>query len=457
MIPPMNEPMRLYNISMEQIVIGCVLRGGNKLFEEIIGILNEKDFYKTDHQRYWNILQDMYGKRIPIDLVTATEYINKVGKQKGYGQFDVNVTYMMHCINAVPTTANLHYYIKIVKDYSYKRAVLYEIGKFKTDQINPEKLMESITNISKYEEIKEKSNKEIMLETIEDANWGMDFKFPENFRSINGLIGGIDKGNLVVIGGYPSNGKSSLMINLAYGFVNELDYKVLITTLEMSPKENMRRIEATALKINTTKFKTDSLTEGDQEKIKNMMPHVNDIWRYNCVRVYTTADIVRAVNKYEPDILFIDYLQNISGDDNLNLYAKRTKHTLEIQRLTKEKNIATFLLSQFHRPQEGRIRRPYNNDFRDSGVIEERADIIFLIYWERKLKMESLLRKDGDKPEYMELNLTKSKDGATGSLSYNFYPEYHRWVDPREEENQEAIRYKKAKEISEGKRKDIYD
>ena len=319
-------------------------------------------------------------------------------------------------------------------------------------------MVQEICAIPKYEEIKEKSNKEIMLETIEDANRGMDFEFPENFRSINGLIGGIDRGNLIVIGGYPSNGKSSLMINLTYGFVNELGYKVLITTIgEMSPKENMRRIEAIALKINTMKFKTKSLTEKDQERIKAMIPHINDIWKYNCIRAYTTADIVRAVNKYEPDILFIDYLQNISGDDTLSLYAKRTKHTLEIQKLTKEKNIVTFLLSQFHRPQEGRIRRPYNNDFRDSGVIEERADIIFLIYWERKLKMESLLRRDGDAPEFMELNLTKSKDGATGSLSYNFYPEYHRWIDPRDEEKQEAIRYKKAKEESEKRRKDIYD
>jgi replicative DNA helicase len=268
------------------------------------------------------------------------------------------------------------------------------------------------------------------------------------------VIGGIDRGNLIVIGGYPSNGKSSLMISLVFGFTNQLEYKVLITTLEMNPKEIMRRLEARACTINTMKFRTKSLTNNDKESIKSLIPHINDIWKYNCVRVYTIADIVRAINKYEPDILFIDYLQNISGDDDLSLYAKRTKHTLEIQRLTKEKNIVTFLLSQFHRSQEGKVRRPHNNDFRDSGAIEERADIIFLIYWERKLKMESLLRRDGDDPEFMELNITKSKDGATGSLPYNFYPEYHRWIDPRDEDR-EVIMYRKAKEVSEIERRDI--
>lgn len=442
--------MRLFDLGCEKAVIGSILIEGSKLFEEAKNILYPDDFYNPECKMTFKIFINFYAQKIPIDMVTVGKYI----AEKKIDIVNLSFTFLMQTIESVPTTANFHYYIKIVKDYAYKREVFKKVESFRIDKIDTEKLVQEICTIPKYEEIKEKSNKEIMLETIEDANRGMDFEFPENFRSINGLIGGIDRGNLVVIGGYPSNGKSSLMINLAYGFVNELEYKVLITTLEMSPKENMRRIEATALKINTIKFKTKSLTKDDQEKIKAMIPHINDIWKYNCVRVYTTADIVRAVNKYEPDILFIDYLQNISGDDDLNLYAKRTKHTLEIQKLTKEKNIVTFLLSQFHRPPEGRIRRPYNNDFRDSGVIEERADIIFLIYWERKLKMESLLRKDGDDPEFIELNITKSKDGATGSLPYNFYPEYHRWIDPRDEDR-EAIKYKKVKKVSERERKNI--
>lgn len=445
--------MILHNLDCEKSVIGSILIEGTKLFEEARNILYPDDFYNADCKMTFKVFVNLYAQKIPIDIATVGKYLaeKKIAK----------ILFLEQAMISIPTTANFHYYTKVVKDYAYKREVFKRIEDFRTDKITAEKLTQEICDIPKYEEIKEKSNKEIMLETIEDANRGMDFEIPENFRSINGLIGGIDRGNLVVIGGYPSNGKSSLMINLAYGFVNELGYKVLITTIgEMSPKENMRRIEAIALKINTTKFKTKSLTEEEQEEIKAMIPHIDKFWKYNCMRVYTTSDIVRVVNKYQPDILFIDYLQNISGDDDLSLYAKRTKHTLEIQRLTKEKNIVTFLLSQFHRPPEGRIRKPHNNDFRDSGVIEERADIIFLIYWERKLKMESLLRKDGDKPEFMELNITKSKDGATGSLSYNFYPEYHHWIDPRDEDR-EAIRYKKAKgtakEISEGRRKDIYD
>jgi replicative DNA helicase len=438
--------MILHNLSCEEVVIGSILIEGTRLFEEARNILYPEDFYDSDCKMAFKVFINLYAKKIPIDIVFVSKYYieKKIAK----------ILFLKQAMDSVPTTANFHYYIKVVKDYAYKREIFKKVESFRIDKIDTEKLVQEICTIPKYEEIKEKTNKEIILETIEDANRGMDFEFPEEFRSINGVIGGIDRGNLIVIGGYPSNGKSSLMISLVFGFTNQLEYKVLITTLEMNPKEIMRRLEARACTINTMKFRTKSLTNNDKESIKSLIPHINDIWKYNCVRVYTIADIVRAINKYEPDILFIDYLQNISGDDDLSLYAKRTKHTLEIQRLTKEKNIVTFLLSQFHRSQEGKVRRPHNNDFRDSGAIEERADIIFLIYWERKLKMESLLRRDGDDPEFMELNITKSKDGATGSLPYNFYPEYHRWIDPRDEDR-EVIMYRKAKEVSEIERRDI--
>jgi len=839
----MLSTAKLYDASLEQIIIGCILLDGNKLFEDMIGILDERDFYKTEHQRYYKILRDMYKKGIPIDLSTVAEYISNTQTRS-----EANFTYLIHCINSVPTTANLSYYVKTVKDYSYKRMVMHKIEKFKMDEMSTEKLVEDIINTPKYEEIKEKTNREIILETIEDANRGMDFKFPENFDDVNRIIGGLDRGDLVIIGGYPSNGKclkkgtkvvmyngklekvedikvgdllmgidstprkvlslhsgtddlyiirqykgmdyvvnsrhllslkksnyskkyknvypnsekiinipinefnlksdsfkrnflgyrvgvefnkkniridpyflglwlgdgsssettittkdkeikkyiyryankldlkisrvgknsstpsyhiakrrirgeidkgiyfeksyknkewlrdiyskkrlsireiaklckvsyetirywliknninrrpnieknklekwfikynlindkhipddylyntrkvrirvlaglidtdgnlncngyeivqknktlsyqiyylasslgfrcsikkvigtinetnfkgeyyrmfihgntqdipvlverkkikkynksrnpcttgikieyygigeyygfaldkdglflledftvihnSSLMTELIVGFCNQ-GYRVLVTTLEMSPKANMRRLEANMNKINTMKFRTNSLTELDKERIKAIIPIVNDAWNYNCVRVYTIADIIRATNKFEPDLLFIDYLQNISEPhEKLRLYEKATKHTLQIQQFTKEKNIVTFLLSQFHRPTEGQIHRPHNSDLRDSGAIEERADIIFLIYWERKLKMESLYRVDGDAPEYMEVNITKSKDGATGGLGYNFYPEYHRWVNPNDD-RREPIIYKRAKEVS---------
>lgn len=436
-----------YSPNSENAVIGSILIEGTKFYEEINRIIYPKDFYDQKCRAAFKIFAELYVQKIPVDYISTTEYVvrNKIKVPEDL------ILFLTIAMNSVPTTKNFHYYVREVSDYAYRREILKIVEDFKADKIKEEELTQRIVSIPKYEEIKSKTSKEIILETIADAKRGMDFEFPESFMGINKLIGGIDRGDLVVIGGYPSNGKSSLLSNLVIGFVNEGGYRVLVTTLEMSPKQNMRRILAHTCWINTMKFRTKSLTEDDKKSIKAMIDLIS-LWKYNCVQVYNIPDVVRAVNKYQPDILFVDYLQNITGDDNLNLYHKTTKHALQIQQLAREKNVATFLLSQFHRPEGGTVRRPRNTDFRDSGAIEEKADVIFLIYWKRKLKMENLVRNSGDAPEFMELNITKSKDGATGGLNFHFYPEYHRWVDP-EDDKKEPIKYKKAKEVSE--RKDI--
>lgn len=229
-------------------------------------------------------------------------------------------------------------------------------------------------------------------------------------------------------------------------------------TLEMATKSSMRRILANAQEINTMRFRWGNLTDLDKRKIEAMIPIINDIWKYNCVRAYTMPDIMRAMSEYRPDIVIIDYLQNIADPENLSEYARLTKFTLQIQQIGRAKNASVILISQFHRPQEGRIREPRNSDFRGSGSIEERAEIIFLLYWERKLRMESLSRKDGENPEYMIINVTKNKDGETGRVEMKFYPEYHRWINwDDEKDKKEVIKYESAKKESSKYRKERKD
>ncbi len=318
--------------------------------------------------------------------------------------------------------------------------------------------MEDIINKIKLpQEIKKETNKDIILKTLEEAERGTDFKFPENFEGLNKITGGFDKGDLIIIGGYPSSGKSSLCTDLTVGFCG-LDYNVLVITLEMSTKSNMRRILANAQKINTMRFRWGNLTDLDKRKIEVMIPLINDIWKYNCIRAYKMQDIIRAMSEYKPDIVIIDYLQNIADPENLSEYARLTKFTLQIQQTARAKNASVILISQFHRPQEGKIREPRNSDFRGSGSIEERAEIIFLLYWERKLKMESLSRRDDENPEYMIINVTKNKDGETGRVQMKFYPEYHRWVSwDDERDKKEVIKYESAKKESSKYRKERKD
>jgi replicative DNA helicase len=434
--------MEYANKQIEKVVIGCILLKG-VLYENIIGKITLNDFTHITCQKIFKIFDILYNNKIKIDIVTVSDYAYK------NNILDAGLGNLTEIQNSVPTPEAINQYLKLLKNYTYNRTILKATENFRLGKITAEKLEGIISNTKLPYEIKKETNEDIILKTLQEAEKGTDFKFPENFEGINKITGGFDRGDLIIIGGYPSNGKSSMCVDLTKGFCNEMGYSVLFITLEMSVQANMRRILANTQKINTMKFRYGTLFDNDKEKIRNMIPTINNIWKYDCIRAYTMPDVVRSMSENQPDIVIIDYLQNIADHENLSEYDRLTKFTLQIQQIARKKSIAAILLSQFHRPQEGKIREPRNNDFRGSGSIEERAEMIFLLYWERKLKMESLSRKDGDDPEYMIVDITKNKDGETGRVEMKFYPEYHRWInwDDKTDEKK-VIMYRKATDIS---------
>lgn len=447
--------MEYSNEQIEKVVIGCIILKGS-LYEKVIGKITLTDFTRITYKEIFKIFDILYKNKIKIDIITVSDYAYK------NNILDAGLGHLTDIQNSVPTVEAINQYLRLLKNYTYNRTILQATEEFKLGKITAEKLTEVVSNTRLPYEIKKETNEDIILKTLQEAEKGTDFKFPENFEGINKITGGFDRGDLIIIGGYPSNGKSSMCVDLTKGFCNEMEYSVLFITLEMSVQANMRRILANTQKINTMRFRYGTLHDEDKEKIKNMIPTINNIWKYNCVRAYAMPDVIRAMSEYQPDIVIIDYLQNIADPENLSEYARLTKFTLQIQQMARKKNVATILLSQFHRPQEGKIREPRNNDFRGSGSIEERAEMIFLLYWERKLKMESLSRKDNDAPEYMIIDITKNKDGETGRVEMKFYPEYHRWVNwDDEKDGNKVIMYKKAidtsKEAFKNKYKEEYN
>lgn len=442
--------MEYSNKQIEKVIIGCILLK-RELYEKITGRITIDDFAQPIYKKIFKIFGILYKSGIEIDIVTVSDY--------GYKNhiLEAGLGILTETQDSVPTVEAINQYIQLLKNYTYNRTILKATENFRLDKIKAGELEDIINKIKPPQEIEKETNKDIILKTLEEAERGTDFKFPENFEGLNRITGGFDRGDLIIIGGYPSSGKSSLCTDLTVGFCG-LDYNVLVITLEMSTKSNMRRILANAQKINTMRFRWGNLTDLDKRKIEVMIPLINGIWKYNCIRAYKMQDIIRAMSEYKPDIVIIDYLQNIADPENLSEYARLTKFTLQIQQTARAKNASVILISQFHRPQEGKIREPRNSDFRGSGSIEERAEIIFLLYWERKLKMENLSRRENEDPEYMIVNVTKNKDGETGRVQMKFYPEYHRWVSWDDEKNkEEVIKYESAEKKSSKYRKERKD
>ncbi|GAI75250.1 unnamed protein product, partial [marine sediment metagenome] len=292
------------NTYVEKAIIGSILLKGG-LYEKVMGRLSIGDFTDVLYQKIWNIFGKFYEKQEPIDIISIDDYAYrheisgvKLGTLKDI-QADVS-----H--RKVPVDQ----YVKRLKHWTYDRALLRFTKEFISGKITGDKLREELNNIKPLSEIKKETIEDIILATIADAEKGTDFKFPDNFEGLNEITGGFDRGDLIIIGGYPSSGKSSMATDLTCGFCDELGYSVLFITLEMSVKANMRRIEACMKRINTMKFRRGVLDKEDKERIKEMIPLLSDIWNYNCIRAYNMQDIITAEIEYQPDIVVIDYLQN---------------------------------------------------------------------------------------------------------------------------------------------------
>jgi replicative DNA helicase len=163
----------------------------------------------------------------------------------------------------------------------------------------------------------------------------------------------------------------------------------------------------------------------EMESISNI---AGDTWEFNIKKVANMLDVQKNIRKYKPEIVFIDYLQNLGVDND---YREITNNMRCIQTTALKEEITIFVLSQLSREKK-EIRRPRLNDLRGSGRIEELSNIVLLLYWEDRLKEKVEERKGGEKPEQLEVSISKNRAGTMGRVMLDFYPEYCRIESPEE-------------------------
>ncbi|MBA7553093.1 Replicative DNA helicase [subsurface metagenome] len=208
----------------------------------------------------------------------------------------------------------------------------------------------------------------------------------------------------------------------------EQDLRVLYCTSEMSDQETSRRLLANLQEKNLMDFRRGTFTKNEKESLEDFADLMAYTWKLQIKEVFSMVDIKKYVYKYEPDILFIDYLQNLSRKEDKNDYQKVTHDMQDIQILTRDKKITTFALSQLSRNKED-IRKPRLSDLRDSGAIEEKSNIVLFVYWKDRLKQEVRPRTGNEPPEKMEIIIAKNRDGTIGTVYLDYYPEFCKLAD----------------------------
>ncbi|MFQ9545584.1 MAG: replicative DNA helicase [Clostridium sp.] len=423
------------NVEAEQALLSSIINNKNVL-DRIKNKLKPDDFYLDKHKNLYKVLCEMNDNEISVDLVTLLEYINSKKLVEKCGQ----ITYVTEVATNILYTSNTDEYINIIKSKSNRRKLINIAKELALDAYEKEDINNVIskTEDGLYKISKDKNTGDIVsinvalenaFENIEKnyQNGGKILGETTGFNNIDRTISGLNKGEFIVIAARPSMGKTAFALNIAqYASKNS---SVAIFSLEMGTQSLTERLIAARCLINYEKIKTGRITVEEFTKIANNTAELSKRKLYIDDEAFTLADIkAKSTNlkiKYGLDVIIIDYLQLIEGS-NKNVYSREqeiSKISRELKKLAKRLNITVIALSQLSRAPEQRAdHRPILADLRESGAIEQDADIIMMLY------RDEYYNHDTEDKGIADVIINKNRNGETKTIQLAWVGEYQRFA-----------------------------
>lgn len=407
--------MEFQNIDAEKASLGSMLLSPEALSASL-EIMEPEDYFSNSHQAIYRAILELVKRDRIVDFVTLSEELQGRKELIKTG----GTEYLTKIMASVPAWQNIEYYNEIIKKKSNQRKIWNILEEAKTGKIELEGAVEQISSLPVIK-VKEEDLKTLLRDTLKVSAEGVAHRF--EMGHFNKYLGGIDKGEIITIGGFTSQGKTDLAIQLAIDFAWEKETKVLYLSSEMTSLEIARRLLSNLMPKNIMDFRKGDFEEGDREALESIANSVGDYWNLNIKKVFDMSDIREYIHVYNPEIVFIDYLQNLDRKGAQTDYQKVTGNIKDLQTITLGREITTFVVSQLSRSKNV-TRKPKLSDLRDSGRIEECSNIVIFVYWEERLKEKIEMRTGGESPEKMEILIAKNRDGTIGRFSLDFYPEY---------------------------------
>ncbi len=427
------------NISAEQAALGSMLLQEDAVLHGV-DILRPEDFYNKSHQIIFKCILELFEKSRAVDLVTLTEELNRINLLEKIG----GVTYLTNLINSVPTAANIEYYIKIIEEKSILRNLINSATKIismgyeeKEDaKVLLDKAEHLVFEISQ-RNIKQSfvSIKELITdsyEKIEDLYHREEFitGVSSGFDEFDEITTGFQPSELIVIAGRPAMGKTAFCMSVAQYASISKKTPVAIFSLEMSKSQLVQRMLFSEARIDAQNLRKGRLAEKDWAPLSNAAGRlssapifIDDTAGITCLEIKAKARRLKA--QHNLGLVIIDYLQLISSSRRIE---NRQQEISEISRslkgLARELNVPVIAVSQLSRAVEQRIeRRPRLSDLRESGAIEQDADLVVFIYREEYYKPKT------EKKGIAEVIISKQRNGPTGKVELTFVKEYAKFED----------------------------
>ena len=427
------------NIDAEKSLLGAVL-----IDEETLADISEhvtsKDFYERRHATIYDGMMNLYEKHNPVDLLTLTDELKSKNQLEVIG----GSAYLTELTNYVPTSAHAEAYAELVAQKAVRRRLIKassEISEFgynedTTTQELLEKAEAELFSVSDQSLKQDLTSIETILtesfDRIEELhrNKGQLRGVRTGYRDLDNMTAGLQRSDLIILAARPAMGKTTLVTNLAYNVASIAKQPVLFFSLEMSKEQLVDRMLADAAGVDAWNIRTGNLSDDDFGKLSEAMGelaeapiYIDDTPGMTVLEMRTKAR--RANHEHPLGLIIIDYLQLMQGSGRSD--GNRVQEVGEISRglklIARELNVPVIALSQLSRSVETRSPQiPQLSDLRESGSIEQDADIVMFIY------REAYYNPETERENITDLIIAKHRNGPTGKVELYFHPERLRFM-----------------------------
>ncbi len=443
-----------HSLEAEEAVLGAVLLD-QKALAKVMEILREEHFYSAANQKLYRGVLDLFNRNVTADLVTVTDWLKQNKLLDGVG----GPEYVSNIVGNVLTTANVEHHARVVLDKATKRTIIRTSMELLKNSFDDSESAAELVDYAQNSvfQIKESGLRKDpvhirsfitgILEAAEAMRGDRMITGVETgYYKLDEMTSGFQKGDFIVIAGRPSMGKTAIALNIASYAAIENNIAIGIFSLEMSGEALVQRLLCSEAKVSLRNLRRGSLRNEDWVNLATAAGNldkapifIDDSPMLSMYELKAKARRLRAEHNIE--MIMVDYLQLLEGPQTFRSNS-RQQEISEISRalkgLAKELDIPVIVVSQLSRmPEHRQDRRPLLADLRESGAIEQDADVVIFLY------REEVYDRETEKKGIAEVNIAKQRNGPTGMLELGFQGEYTLFANItfREEERVEEEEY----------------
>ncbi len=431
--PEISAKLPPQNLEAEASLLGSLLIDKEALVK-VADIVTAEDFYDERNGLIFRAIVDIFEARQPLDLLTLTNKLDEVKELDRVG----GSAYLTDLVDAVPSAAHVTHYAGIVSHKATLRRLITASTRITELGFNEATALDDLLDqaeqmLFKVSQKNLKQNfvpiSEVLAESFDRLDDLHKDKnkvrgLPTGFKALDNILAGLQKSDLIVLASRPSMGKTTLALNMAHHVAVTGGVPVGVFSLEMSKEQLIDRLLSAESKIDSWKLRTGNLEDSDFPKINQAMAvlseapiYIDDSALTNILEMRTKAR--RLQSEHDLGLIIVDYLQLMTGRNSIE---NRVQEISEISRglkgLARELNVPVIALSQLNRSVESRSPQvPELSDLRESGSIEQDADVVMFIY------REDYYNRDSERPNIADILIKKHRNGPIGRLELYWNPE----------------------------------